>query len=207
MAKRGKFITFEGGDGCGKSTQARLLCEALREKDVSAVLTREPGGTEGAHEIRRLLVEGEVHRWDPLTETLLHCAARREHVEKLVRPSLEKGSWVVSDRYVDSTVAYQGYGYGVDIPFIKELHEKTTGRLMPDLTIILTMDVEAALSRTSSRGGKEDRYEKMELEFHERLQRGFLTIAQRQPERCRIIDAEQSIEAIHEEVMNHVTTA
>jgi dTMP kinase len=193
---RGRFITFEGGEGAGKSTQARHLAEALRAAGIEALLTREPGGSAGAEQIRALLVQGEAARWDAVTETLLHYAARRDHVETTIRPALDAGRWVVSDRFADSTAAYQGYGHGVPLERIRALHSWTVGGLEPDLTFVLDLPHEAGLGRTAGRAGPEDRYERMGQEFHARLRDGFLAIARAEPERCLLIDATQDVAAV-----------
>lgn len=197
----GRFITFEGGEGAGKSTQVKLLAETLRGRGIAVVTTREPGGAPGAEEIRRLLVQGEAGRWDPVTEALLHSAARREHVQRTVKPALAQGSWVISDRFADSTVAYQGYGQGVRLGDLAKLYEVAVGDFEPDLTLILDMPVEAGLQRAKARGGAEDRYERMGYEFHERLRRGFLEIAQTNPQRCLIIPAEGSVAGVQRAVL------
>ncbi len=200
-AKPARFITFEGGEGAGKSTQVKLLAEALRQRGVDVLTTREPGGAPGAEEIRRLLVEGDGGRWDAVTEALLHTAARREHVLKTVRPALAQGKWVISDRFADSTVAYQGYAQGVPLADLAKLYEVAVGDFEPDLTLILDMPVEEGLKRAAGRGGKEDRYERMGIEFHERMRRGFLEIAVSNPQRCLIIPAEVSISAVQRAVL------
>ncbi|WP_207478630.1 dTMP kinase [Arenibaculum pallidiluteum] len=202
---RGRFITFEGGEGAGKTTQLRLLVEALGARGVTAVATREPGGSAGAEDIRRLLVEGGTGRWDGLTELLLHCAARRDHLLRTVLPALEAGKWVVSDRFADSSMAYQGYGHGVGRAAVEALHEIAIGDFRPDLTLVLDLPVEAGLARAASRGGAEDRYERMGVAFHERLRQGFLDIAAREPGRCAVIDAARGPEAVHRAVIAAVT--
>jgi dTMP kinase len=189
----GRFITLEGGEGAGKSTQLRLLAEALRRTGIEVVTTREPGGSPGAEQIRDLLVNGAASRWDGVTEALLHFAARRDHVTKTVWPALEAGRWVLSDRFADSTRAYQGYGHGLDLALIERLYADTLGAFAPDLTLILDLPVEAGLRRAASRGQGEDRYEKMGLEFHRRLRDGFLAIARTDPARCEVIDADRGI--------------
>ncbi|MCH8187479.1 MAG: dTMP kinase [Proteobacteria bacterium] len=199
---RGKFITIEGGEGAGKSTQVARLCARLRDRGLEVVATREPGGSEAALEVRRLLVEGAVDRWDPLSELLLHSAARREHLVATVRPALEAGKWVVSDRFADSTMAYQGYGHGLGRAAVESVTGLVVGETKPDLTIILDLPVEAGLARAQARkdakGSKEDRYERMPAGFHERLREGFLDIARREPERCVIVDAAPDAETIAE---------
>ncbi len=198
---RGKFITFEGGEGGGKSTQVKLLAEALRAAGQSVVTTREPGGSPSAEQIRNLLVSGDVDRWQPFTEALLNYAARTEHLAHTVEPALEQGSWVISDRFSDSTLAYQGYGHGLERSRIEELHRLTVGNFMPDLTCILDLPVETGLKRALGRGDGEDRYERMDKEFHNRLRAGFLEIASRDVARCIVIDATATIENIHGRIL------
>jgi dTMP kinase len=193
---RGRFITFEGGEGAGKSTQARRLADALRATGRDVLLTREPGGAPGAEQIRALLVQGDAARWDAATETLLHYAARRDHVVKTIRPAIEAGHWVVSDRFADSTIAYQGYGHGVPLEHIRALHAWIVDGLQPDLTFVLDLPADAGLARTGDRAGSEDRYERMEGGFHARLRDGFLAIAQAEPRRCLLIDAGRSVDVV-----------
>ncbi len=193
----GRFITLEGGEGGGKSTQARRLADWLGAQGRDVVLTREPGGAPGAEEIRRLLVDGDVRRWDPLGEALLHFAARRDHLLHTILPGLESGAWVVCDRFADSTSAYQGYGHGVDLAALAQLYRICVGELKPDLTLILDLPVEVGLARAAARGAGEDRYERMDRDFHERLREGFLEIARREPDRCVIIDASRDEDAVH----------
>lgn len=195
-SRRGKFITFEGGEGTGKSTQLRLLADHLRGQGRQIVTTREPGGSPGAETIRKLLVEGEPGRWDGITETLLLTAARRDHVERTIRPALERGDWVICDRFMDSTVAYQGYATGVDLDLIHRLSTAAAGDIQPDLTIILDLPVEAGLARATQRAGGEDRFERKGIDFHRRLRDGFLAIAKSAPDRCEIVSAAEPIEVI-----------
>ena len=196
-----RFITFEGGEGAGKSTQLRLLAAALEDRGVPVVTTREPGGSPGAEDIRRLLVEGEVGRWHPVTEALLHFAARHEHLQRTVWPALAGGRWVISDRFADSTMAYQGYGHGLGRPTVEGLYRMAVGDFAPDLTLILDMEVVAGLQRAGRRGGAEDRYERMDRSFHERLRQGFLDIAAREPDRCVVIDAAHPPEQVHADIL------
>lgn len=196
MSTRGKFITLEGGEGAGKSTQAKLLAEWLGRKGISVALTREPGGTPGAEDIRNLLVTGATGRWDSLTETLLHYAARREHVARLILPALEAGQWIICDRFIDSTTAYQGYGQGIDLGIIAGLREMVLGAFIPDLTLILDVAPETRRARTAARPGNEDRYERMNEAFHDRVRAGFHVIAAAEPDRCAVIAADQEIEAV-----------
>lgn len=205
MAIRGRFITFEGGEGSGKSTQLSRLAEWLAGRGISVVTTREPGGAPSAEVIRSLLVEGAVDRWQPTTEVLLHYAARAEHLAHTVKPALDNGQWVLSDRYADSTIAYQGYGHGMDRDMIDTVHAATTGGLMPDLTLMLDIPVQAGLERAHGREHAEDRYERMGLEFHERVRQGFLEIAAQQPDRCAIVDATLGLDDVTSQVIECVT--
>ena len=192
---RGRFITLEGAEGAGKSTQVEHLCEALRQRGVEVIATREPGGSDGAEAIRALLVRGDTERWDPLTETLLHFAARHDHYVRTIAPALARGAWVVSDRFADSTVAYQGYGLGVDRDVLQQLFRTVLGDFAPDLTIILDLAVDVGLKRAGIRGG-DDRYECMDVSFHQRLRDGFLAIAADDPKRCAVIDAAADADAV-----------
>jgi len=202
----GKFITFEGGEGAGKSTQVAMLTAYLEKRGVPAVKTREPGGSPGAEEIRALLLKGGVDRWDGMTEVLLHSAARRDHLVKTVWPALERGDWVVCDRFFDSTMAYQGWGHGIDKDSIAAAIALAAGVFKPDLTVILDLDTAQGLERAKSRGQGQDRYESMTADFHDRLRRGFLAIAAAEPGRCRLIDASQAPEQVHRSVVQLVET-
>lgn len=201
---RGRFITFEGGEGSGKSTQAPRLAERLTEAGKAVTLTREPGGTAGADAIRALLVEGEVSRWEPKAEALLHFAARREHVTRLIEPALAAGTWVVCDRFTDSSMAYQGHGHELGGEFIRALAELTIGDFRPDLTLILDIDPEVGLKRAGRRGDNETRYESMGIDFHRRLRAGFLEIAEAEPGRCVVIEAGSTEDQIAEAVWRAV---
>ncbi|MCP5410972.1 MAG: dTMP kinase [Alphaproteobacteria bacterium] len=185
----GRFITLEGGEGTGKSTQIRRLAAALEQRGITVVATREPGGSPGAEEIRKLMVTGEPGRWDVMTETLLAYAARADHVGRTIGPALLDGKWVVSDRFSDSTFVYQGVGRGLDRETIRRIDSAVLDDFKPDLTLVLDLDVAIGLKRAKARGAGEDRFEKFGAEFHERLRQGFLDIARRFPERCRVIDA------------------
>ena len=200
----GCFVTFEGGEGSGKSTNLGILAEALEKIGHTVVTTREPGGSKGAEQVRRLLVEGTADRWDEVTEALLHCAARRDHVTRLIRPALDRGDWVISDRFADSTMAYQGYGHGLGRRMIEKLHRYTIGDLKPNLTLILDLPVETGLSRAGTRGGSETRYERMDGGFHQRLRDGFLDIAARESDRCIVIDAAQEIDSVQQAIRQAV---
>lgn len=194
--KRGRFITLEGGEGAGKSTQIKLLQNALEANGLRVLVTREPGGSEGGEEIRNLLVNGETHRWEPLTEALLNYAARHEHLQKVILPALQDGAWVLCDRFADSTMAYQGYGHRMNREVIRRLHRLVVGEVAPDLTLIFDLPVDEGLKRAGVRGTGEDRYERMGVEFHQRLRDGFLDIAKKEPVRCALIDATGDIGAV-----------
>lgn len=201
---RGRFITLEGGEGAGKSTQARLLVDRLNDAGIETVLTREPGGSAGAEEIRSLLVTGDPSRWDAVTETLLHVAARRDHVVRMIEPALAAGRWVVCDRYIDSTIAYQGYGQGVSLDLVRGLNQAAIGDLVPDLTLIFDVSAEVRLARVAARPGAEDRYERMTESFHHRVRSGFSSIAESDAERCWLISAEGTIPEISDRILSVV---
>lgn len=201
---KGRFITLEGGEGTGKSTQQERLVRSLQAYGFKVLATREPGGSPGAEEIRRLLVEGTPDRWDAVTEALLHFAARRDHLQKTILPALDQGLWVVSDRFADSTLAYQGYGHGLDRKIFRELYAMVLGTFVPDLTVILDAPADIGLGRAKKRGGGEDRYEAMTLAFHQRLRQGFLDIAGREPDRCHVVDATLDESEVANEVLDLV---
>jgi len=192
----GRFITLEGGEGAGKSTQIARLADWLKARGREVVTTREPGGSPGAEMIRKLLVEGPAERWDGPTEALLHYAARRDHLRSTVWPALKRGAWVVSDRFADSTRAYQGYGHGLDLDTLARLHEIAIGTFQPDLTLVLDLPIDAGLARAAARRGAETRYESLPRDFHERVHKGFLEITRSEPGRCAVIDASAGIDAI-----------
>ena len=195
------FITLEGGEGAGKSTQARLLADALTDLGLSVLQTREPGGAPGAEELRSLLLSGRV-AWSAPAEALLHFAARAEHVEKTVRPALAAGTWVVCDRYADSTMAYQGYGQGADRAMIATL-TRLMG-IMPDVTIVLDVSEAVGLARRQARGGTADRYERLDAAFHARVNEGFRAIARSEPQRCVLVPADGTAAEVHAAVMRAV---
>ncbi len=204
---RGLFITFEGGEGAGKSTQCRLLAEALTAQGHTCLLTREPGGSPGAEQIRSLLVQGDKDRWDTMTEMLLFMAARRNHLTQTIWPALQAGKVVICDRFLDSTVAYQGYGYGKNqktIDDIYRVYHLIAGDFKPDLTFILDLDPADGIRRSLSRtGNTEQRFESMDLTFHQNLRTGFLELAKNN-DRYYVIDALQSIDIIHREITDIV---
>lgn len=185
---QGYFITFEGGEGSGKSTQIRRLAERLKPGGREVVLTREPGGTPGGEEIRNLILNGAVDRWSPVSEALLMSAARRDHLERVIRPALERGAVVLCDRFADSTRAYQGSGGAVNPAFIDSLERFVVEDTRPHLTLILDLPVAEGLARAGARGG-EARFESKGLAFHERLRTAYLAIAEAEPKRCQVIDA------------------
>ena len=193
---RGRLITLEGGEGAGKSTQARKLAEWLRQRGIAVELTREPGGSPGAEEIRALLVTGEPGRWDPLSELMLHYAARRDHMVRTILPALDAGRWVICDRFIDSTLAYQGHGLGIPIDTITAVREAVLGDFKPDLTLILDVELETGRARTSARAGGEDRYERMGAAFHARVRDGFRKIAAAEPGRCIVVSTEGLVDEV-----------
>jgi len=188
---RGRFITLEGGEGAGKSTQQNRLVTRLAELGHDVVATREPGGSTGGEAIRELLVNGPPDKWSATTEVLLMNAARRDHIERRIRPALERGAFVVCDRFVDSTRAYQGAGGDADPALIEAIERHVVGDTRPDLTLILDLPVEDGLRRAAGRGGGEARFESKGTEFHQRLRQGFLDIAAAESGRCTVIDATQ----------------
>ena len=201
----GRFITLEGGEGTGKSTQIKRLAASLEAKGIKVLATREPGGSPGAEEIRKLMVEGEPGRWNAVTETLLAYAARSDHVARTIGPALMSGHWVVSDRFSDSTFAYQGVGRGVPRETIRRIDSAVLDDFAPDLTLILDLDVTIGLERALARGPAENRFEKFGIEFHEKLRQAFLDIAKRSPERCRVIDASGSEDQVAEAIFAAVS--
>ena len=203
--RQGFFISLEGGEGCGKTTQAKLLHKKLQEKGYNTVLTREPGGSEGAELIRNLLVTGDTNRWESITEVLLLFAARVEHIENTIKPALNKGKIVISDRFTDSTIAYQGYGHKLGKEKISKIQNITIGDFEPNLTIFLKLPVESGLKRANLRKDSDQRYEKMDHDFHKRLFEGFNNIAKDNPNRFKIIDASGSIEEIEKSIFHLVS--
>ncbi len=201
---RGCFISLEGGEGCGKSTQIKMLAAALSEFHANITITREPGGEAGAESIRELLVSGDTHRWEAQTETLLFLAARTQHVARIIRPALAKGHVVLCDRFHDSTRVYQGVGRGLSREYYDMLHMATLGNFVPDLTLLLDVPVEIGLKRALARGGKEMRFENLDMSFHQKVRDGFLALAHAESSRIKVIDASQSIEHVHGAIMAEV---
>jgi dTMP kinase len=202
---RGKLITFEGIDGCGKSTQMRLLGQYLTERGVAVVSTREPGGTELGRKVRSALLDGGAGSVEPLAELLLYAADRAQHVRRVILPALAEGKVVLSDRFYDATTVYQGYARGFDLELVNQLNELATGGLKPDLTLLFDLDVETGLKRTMRRGdgtgvtaAGPDRLDQEPVEFHERVRQAYLDIAAREPERFRVIPSAGPVEVTFE---------
>jgi dTMP kinase len=193
---RGLFITIEGGEGGGKSTLREALAKALRAQGRLVVETREPGGTPSAEAIRGLLVRGDADRWSPLSEALLVNAARADHVARVIRPALEEGAVVICDRFCDSTMAYQGYAGGLGRAAMEALDALTIPDTRPDLTLVLDLPVDVGLARAAARRDGEGRFEGKGAAFHEALRAAFLDIAQREPHRCHVLDAQQPAEVV-----------
>ncbi|MBB4856801.1 dTMP kinase [Novosphingobium chloroacetimidivorans] len=205
----GRFIAFEGGEGAGKSTQARLLADALSQRGVEAVLTREPGGTPGAEAIRALLLDAGVAHdgqgWNPRAEALLFAAARSDHVERLIRPALAAGKWVICDRFVDSSRAYQGGGGGLDEAAIRTLHDIGSGGLLPDLTVLVTVSPAAAEQRLRLRDqGRSDAIGSRPTAYHMRVADAFVRFAAQEPERFAVIDGDGDAHAVHKRVLDAI---
>lgn len=201
---RGRFITFEGGEGAGKSTQVQRLAARLRGEGREVVTTREPGGSPGAESIRDIVLRGDADRWSPTTETLLMYAARRDHVERVIRPAIARGAWVICDRFADSTRAYQGAAGGVDPAFISALETYILEETRPDLTLVFDLPAEVGLERAHARAGAEMRFESKGMTFHERLRAGFQAIAAAEPERCAVIDATAGMDAVEAAVWDAI---
>lgn len=192
----GRFITFEGGEGAGKSTQLKRLVARLQATGREVVATREPGGSPGAESIRELVLKGSADRWSPVTETLLMYAARRDHVERVIRPALARGAWVVCDRFADSTRAYQGAAGGVEPGLIAAMETFVLEETRPHLTLVFDLPVEVGLERAHARAGSEMRFESKGLAFHQRLRDGFLAIARAEPQRCAVVDANGTLDDV-----------
>lgn len=196
------FISFEGVEGCGKSTQARKLHDYFLKNNQEAVLTREPGGTNLAEKIRELLLSDDFGRICSKTEILLNYAARKDHIKKLIQPSLDLKKKVISDRFFDSTFAYQGFGRNVNLDLIKQIHDSILNNFAPDITFLIDIDLDIALNRVKSRGN-ENKFDLMGLEFHKKIKEGFLEIAKNNPDRIKVIDGNRDIEEINQEILNY----
>lgn len=206
---RGKFITLEGPEGSGKSTQAKTLIQRLAERGIEAIYTREPGGTVLGEAIRNILQHNQAGETPcERAELLLFEASRNQLVEKVIRPNLEKGIWVICDRFMDSTTAYQGYGRGLPVEEIQAINRFTVNGLSPDLTLLLDLDVATGFERIAqrhlARGESADRFEQEERSFHERVRAGYLKLAQKEPERFRVVNAAQQSDAVASDVWNIV---
>lgn len=210
--RKGAFITFEGCDGAGKSTQVRMLCEALERAGETVVQTREVGGTEAAEEIRNMLFQRDAHDWDPVSEVMMVSAARRDHLVHKIWPAMDEGKVVVSDRFADSTLVYQGYARKVDVNVINEAYKIISDGFQPDITFILDLPVEEGLDRSmkhmdGAQGtleATEDKYELFGIPFHQKVRDGFQEVAKQNPGRCVVIDSRQSIDEIHNEIIGIV---
>ena len=196
---RGKFISFEGGEGGGKSTQAVRLAGFLRSKGLDVVETREPGGTQQGEQLRDLLVQGDPDRWSSFSELLMMTAARVEHVNRLIEPSLAAGKWVICDRFLDSTLAYQGIAGGLGLDMVRPLQDTAVGKTVPDVTFLLDVREEAGLQRAEKRGGAA-RFEKKQAEFHSKVRDGFLALAAESPDRIVVVDAEDTFDAVWQQI-------
>lgn len=199
MRRCGRFITFEGGEGAGKSTQLALLARRLREDGREVVLTREPGGTPGAEAIRGLIVDGPPERWRPLSELFLFMAARDDHLHRAVLPAVESGAWVLCDRFVDSSRVYQGHAGGLGVDLVDRLHAPLLEGRWPDLTVLLDLPVETGFARCAARGMLA-RFEAKGRDYHERVREGFLRLAAREPDRFVVIDAAPPAEVVAQAV-------
>lgn len=205
---RARFITLEGGEGAGKSTQLRLLKQAFDVAALPSVTTREPGGSPGGEAIRKLVVEGDAGRWNPTTEALLFMAARYDHVSTLIKPALRAGTHVLCDRFYDSTYVYQGIGKQVGTEWLDGLYRQLYGNFAPDMTLYLDIDPKEGLARAAARGNvAESRFESMDTSFHETLRAGFLSRAKSDPARIQVIDATNHEAAVHRAIIAAVTQA
>ena len=196
----GRFITLEGGEGAGKSSQIKVVKDYLEARGIDVVVTREPGGTPVGQEIRNLLVSGDKDKWSPLSETLLILADRAAHLERVIRPALADGKYVVCDRFFDSTRAYQGIAGGLGLEVIHNLQQPVLGTTLPDVTLLLDIDPEKGLSRAQERGG-DLRFESKTLAYHQTLRQAFLDFAKQEPERMVVIDADRDIEAVSTDII------
>ena len=197
-----ELIVLEGVDGAGKGVQSRMLLSAMKAAGLDVILTREPGGSPGAEEIRRLIVEGEPNRWDDMTELLLIYAARRSHVMDTIKPALKQGTWIISDRFADSSRAFQGVAGNLGIDVVDRIHKETLGDFNPELTLILDLDPEISLSRADARGGAEDRFEQKGIEYQARVREGFRQLAEMTPQSRKLIDASGTMDEVSQKVLD-----
>ena len=200
MAK-GKFITIEGGEGTGKTTQIKLLEIFLKKKKIKFITTREPGGSKGAEKIRKLILKSNQNDWSPMTEALLHISARSDHLEKKIKPNLKKGIWVICDRFRDSTMAYQGYGNGLKLDVLEMLQESIFDKLNADLTIILDTLPNISLSRARKRKNGNQKYENMGINFHKKVRKGFIEIEKKNKKRCKLLSANDDRREINKKII------
>ena len=200
MAK-GKFITIEGGEGTGKTTQIKLLEIFKKKKKIKFITTREPGGSKGAEKIRKLILKSNQNDWSPMTEALLHISARSDHLEKKIKPNLKKGIWVICDRFRDSTVAYQGYGNGLKLDVLEMLQESIFDKLNADLTIILDTLPNISLSRARKRKNGNQKYENMGINFHKKVRKGFIEIEKKNKKRCKLLSANDDRREINKKII------
>ncbi|MCH2678867.1 MAG: dTMP kinase [Alphaproteobacteria bacterium] len=201
---QGLLITFEGGEGTGKSTQSKLLYDYLKSKTTDVILTREPGGCKESENIRNLLVKGNINKWDPITESLLHNAARREHIKNIIKPALLKNKIVICDRYIDSTMAYQGIGQGVNSNFLNILSKEITENIVANITFIFDIDPDISLKRAKKRDkNTNNRYENFDLSFHKNIRNYFKSLINTN-KRYILIDASNSIEEIHLKILKSI---
>ena len=204
-SKKGLFISFEGGEGVGKSTQIELLKTSLTKKNINVLSTREPGGTKEGELIRKFLVSGEINSWDSYSESLIFNALRREHINKIINPSLFKGDIVLCDRFIDSTIVYQGVGGAINESLLLSLHKNFCYDLYPDITFFLSLDPKVGIDRTLSRNNKtENRFENMGLSYHQKIQDGFKALSDKNNKRFFEINAELSVEKISNQIYDHV---
>ena len=203
---KGLFITFEGGEGVGKTTQINLLKSYLLNINYKVVCSREPGGTIEGEQVRKLLVSGSSKTWDPMSEALMFNASRRQHINKIILPSLDKGNIILCDRFIDSTIVYQGYAGSIEQSILKDLHKKFCYNLYPDLTFFLNLDASLGLKRTRKRSDdkEENRFENFGLDYHNKISKGFNNLANNNKERIITIDASQSIEQISKNIINFI---
>lgn len=202
----GRFITLEGGEGAGKSTQIALLQRAFEAASIPVLRTREPGGSKGAEAIRKLVVEGDADAWDPVTESLLFMTARYHHLETLIKPTLAQGTTVLCDRFFDSTYVYQGISKGVGTAWLKQLYTLLYGTIAPDVTLLLDVPETVGLGRARARSGNETRFENMGTSFHTQVRQGFLALAAAEPERIVVVDASGDVASIHHAIITALNT-